>query len=335
MAAPCALAGLPRTAQALIGEGRTFVILSVIIVSFDTEALLRDCLRSLLSASLGVNHEIIVVDNASRDGSCAMVEREFPGCSLIRNQENRRFAGANNQGLAVARGRFVLFLNSDTIVPPGQIEKLVEFLEAHPAAGAVGPREHDFENNFASEGFAAPGVWERFCENFHLARWPLPLALRRALCPRGIRGLDRGVTREVGWISGACMLVRRDTVAAVGGFNEQIGFYGEEVEWCWRAARKGYGVWVLPEALILHKGRGSAAGKAHLDVNAPQFKLDSYVALQRLTVGIPRSIVMSLIVTASAVLKMLVCLVAGRSQWRTHRAAVSWELRVISHLCAS
>lgn len=309
--------------------------LSVIIVSFDTEALLRDCLRSLLSAGIEVDHEIIVVDNASRDGSCAMVEREFPGCSLIRNQENRRFAGANNQGLAVARGRFVLFLNSDTIVPPGQIGKLVEFLEAHPAVGAVGPREYDFENNFASEGFPAPGVWERFCENFHLARWPLPPALRRTLCPRGIRGLDRGETREVGWISGACMLVRREAVDAVGGFNEQIGFYGEEVEWCWRAARSGYGIWVLPEARIMHRGRGSSEGKALLAVNMPQFRLDSYVALQRLTVGIPRSVVMSLIVTASAFLKMLVCLVVARPQWRAHRAAVSWELRVISHLCTS
>jgi GT2 family glycosyltransferase len=310
------------------------MVLSVIIVSFETEMLLRECLRSLRSATLGVSHEIIVVDNASGDASCAMVEREFPECSLIRNQQNRRFAGANNQGLAVARGRFVLFLNSDTIVPPGQIEKLVGFLEVHPAAGAVGPREYDFEKNFASEGFAAPGIWERCCENFHLVRWPMPLALKRALCPRGIRGLDRGVTREVGWISGACMLVRRETVEVAGGFNEQIGFYGEEVEWCWRATHKGYAIWVLPEARVLHKGRGSVAGKADLDVNAPQFRLDSYVALQRLTVGIPRSVVMSLIVTASAFLKMLVCFVGSRPQWRTHKAAVSWELRVIRHLCA-
>lgn len=308
--------------------------LSIVIVSYNTKVLLRECLRSLRFSNIGVDHEIIVTDNASTDGSCAMIERDFPECVLIRNACNRMFSGANNQAIARAVGRYLLFLNSDTIIPPGQIEQLMSFLESHPAAGAVGPREYDFENNLRSEGFASPGIWERFCECFRLSRWPLPSALKRRLCPSGIRGVDCGLTRPVGWVSGACMLVRRDAFEAVGGFNEEIGFYGEEVEWCWRAARKGYGIWVLPQAHILHKGGGSVVRRPESDVRERHFRLESYRTLQRLTVGIPRSVVMSLVVAVSGCLKVLVCLVCGRPQWRRHVAAVLWELRVICHLCA-
>jgi N-acetylglucosaminyl-diphospho-decaprenol L-rhamnosyltransferase len=118
-------------------------VVSVCVVNWNCRELLRDCLRSLRTPLQGVRLEVIVVDNASSDGAADMVERFFPGVRLIRNAENVGFARASNQAAAAARGRYLFFLNNDTVVPPGALRRLAAFARAHPEAGLIGPLLRD------------------------------------------------------------------------------------------------------------------------------------------------------------------------------------------------
>ncbi len=224
-------------------------MLSIVIVSWNTAVLLADCLGSISTGTTGLEHHIIVVDNASTDDSAAMIAREFPAVQLIRNAENVGFARANNQGLRASTGRYVLFLNSDTRVPCGILSALVEFMDAHPDAGACSPRLA------RADGSTQP---------FTFGGDPTPAYLfargwMRLIRHRAVHDWETLESQSVDWVSGACLLARRDAVLQVGGFDEDFFMYFEDNDLCLRLRRAGWKVFYNPQVSITHLGGASLA----------------------------------------------------------------------------
>ncbi len=302
--------------------------LSIIIVSFNTRDILKDCLVSIEKAQIACSYEIIVVDNDSRDGSIGMIKEDFSGIIVIENKQNCLFAKANNQGVAIARGQCLLLLNSDTLVEKGNIEKLVLFLDkASSRIACVGPVVLNDDRTLQSCGYALPSIAERLSMVLHLSRL-LPKTVARLLLPAGIPGLYEE-NHRVGWISGCCMLIRSDVYRALGGLNEALEFYGEEPEFCSRLSKSGYETWLVQEATIIHLG-GKSSGDEHAAFLKDETgAMRRYTELQKCTVGIRKSIVMSRIVIVSAIFKYLI---SDRSKKVYFKNAISRERAIIRYM---
>jgi GT2 family glycosyltransferase len=232
--------------------------LQIVIVSWNARDDLERCLRSLDEAPPAIPHEIVVVDNASSDGSAEMVAVRFPSVRLLRNADNVGFARANNLALRQGAADLALLLNPDTLVPPGAVDTLVGRLTAHAGAAAAGPRIVD--------GSGAPEL--------SFGRMPGPLfeARRKALAflyGRGLVGTDALVRRmtaherEVDWVSGACLLVRRRCAEAVGLLDERYQLYWEDVDFCAALRARGWTILFTPAASITHlRGRSASSAPA-------------------------------------------------------------------------
>jgi hypothetical protein len=231
--------------------------LSIIIVSYNTKSLLRDCLASVKRCSSEVNLETIVVDNASSDDSCTMVREEFPGVTLIASSENGGFAGGNNQGIEASNGRYVMLLNPDTIVKPGAFRTLVDFMDRHAEAGYCGPHllNADESDQRSARRFPTPfsvfysmsGMAERNPESRHTLELPVMT--------------ENSQPVSVDWLSGACLVVRQEALAHVGLLDTGFFMYFEETDWCRRLAKAGYSGWLVPDAEIIHLGGQSVGGR--------------------------------------------------------------------------
>lgn len=231
--------------------------LSIIIVSWNVRDLLRACLRSLTTDPCPLTPELIVVDNASADGSAEMVATEFPQARLIANATNRGFTAANNQGLALARGRYVLFLNPDTEVIGDALATMVAYMDAHPEVGALGPQLRYGDGSLQSSRRRFPTLATALFESTPLA-WHWPAA--RNPWARRYHMTDRpdDMEQEVEWLVGAALMVRREALDEVGGFDEGYFMYSEELDWCRRAKGAGWRIVYLPTAQIIHhEGKSS------------------------------------------------------------------------------
>lgn len=224
--------------------------LTVILVTWNTRALLRDCLHTLSTGQGALRMDIIVVDNGSTDGTCEMLAQDFPHVAVIANATNRGFAAANNQGLAQAKGRHVLLLNTDTLVQGDVLGAAVAWLDAHPWAAVLGPRVLNADGTVQDSVKGWPGLG-------YLARQTL--GLHRGRVPN--LGLLTGA--EVPAVSGCAMFVRRAALAEVGLLDEAFFFYGEETDWCRRFAAAGWGVHFAPVGDIVHFGGGAARRLDH------------------------------------------------------------------------
>lgn len=231
--------------------------LSVIVVNYNTCGLLVRCLASLAPASVGMPYEVIVVDNASRDGSAAAVAGQFPGVALIANRENLGFARACNQGSKQARGEHLLFLNGDTEPRPGSLSGLVAYLRDHPRVGAVGPRLRNPEAGHPRSCFRFPSL-TRPQLNFRLVRCLVGERFGLAYPLDDARVLGGG---PVDWLSGACLLLRRQAFEAVGCFDERYFMYFEDTDLCRRLWAARWEVVFWPEVEVLHVGGASAQGR--------------------------------------------------------------------------
>lgn len=227
--------------------------LSIVIINWNTRDLLAQCLRSVYRTTSGLDFEIIVVDNASSDGSIAMVKEQFPHVHVIANAENMGFVRANNQALACCQGRYVLLLNSDTQVLPGSLYKTVQFMDAHPRAGMVGVRLLNPDGTFQASYTPFPTLWREFLILSGLGRW-----LVRPTFPSYGPQVERGAQRINGYLEGAYLMARREAVEEIGGLDERIFMYAEDVDWCYRFHRAGWEVWYLPDAPIIHYGGQSS-----------------------------------------------------------------------------
>ncbi len=227
--------------------------LSIVIVNWNTRELLQDCLASVFRGLGGLATEVLVVDNASDDGSSGMVRLEFPRAQLVENDRNLGFAAGNNVALRRASGRYVLLLNTDTLVHGDVLSEAVRWLDAHPDVGIMGPRILNADGSVQPSCSAFPSLRHLAMQTLGLTRIPLLDGYR-------MTGWDRADERPVEVISGAAMFVRRAAMDEVGLLDEAFFFYGEETDWCHRFARAGWRLVFAPIPEITHFG-GGAAGK--------------------------------------------------------------------------
>ncbi|MDQ3897395.1 MAG: glycosyltransferase family 2 protein, partial [Actinomycetota bacterium] len=225
---------------------------SAVVVSYNSAAYLPDCLRSLRSEGIG---DVVVVDNASSDGSVAAVRAADPGATVVETGANLGFGSGANRGVAASTGDYVLVLNPDTVVEPGTVKALAEALERDPGLAVVGPRmEHEdgslypsvrrFPNLAVALGHAFLGlVWprNRFTRSYRMLDWDH----------------DRAAA-DVDWVGGACFLVRRAAFDAVAGFDEAYFMYVEDVDLCWRLGRAGWRIGYEPGGRVVHALGGSS-----------------------------------------------------------------------------
>jgi len=232
------------------------VDLSIVIVSWNVRDLLRRCLSSILAGQeQGPGLEIIVVDNASSDGSAGMVRVEFPQVHLIANEQNRGFTAANNQGLALAQGRYLLLLNPDTEVVGDALATMVGYMEAHPQVGALGPQLRYPDGSRQSSRRRFPTLLTALVESTVVQEWwrDSPILRRYYLADT-----PDDAVQPVDWVVGACLLVRRQVYEQVGGLDEGFFMYSEELDWCRRIKDAGWQVVYLPTAIVVHhEGRSS------------------------------------------------------------------------------
>jgi GT2 family glycosyltransferase len=237
--------------------GADSVDLSIVIVSWNVRELLARCLASIQAHRSSLTLEIIVIDNASTDGSPERVRAEFPDVVVMVNAENRGFATANNQAIAVATGRYVLLLNPDTLWVDDSLATLVAFLDAHPRVGAAGPKLLNADATTIQYwgGRRLPKPADTLIEYSKFDRvFPNSALSRRQL----IADWDHQDSHEVECLSGACMVVRAETIREVGALDEGYPLYSEDTDWCHRIRRKGWGIHYLAEAKVIHIGQQSS-----------------------------------------------------------------------------
>ncbi|MFQ5575441.1 MAG: glycosyltransferase family 2 protein [Anaerolineae bacterium] len=231
--------------------------LSVIIVNWNVKDLLRDCLRSVFASPLDPPPEVIVVDNASADGSAAMVRQEFPQVNLIASPRNLGYVGGNNLGAAAATGNALLLLNPDTRLHPGALRVLCGYLVAHPQVGAVGPQLLWPDGTVQSSRRRFPTPATLFWESTLLEQW-----FPRNRIARRYRFEDVPPTRPltVDWLVGAALCIRRQAWQAVGPLDESFFMYFEETDWCRCCAAAGWEIHYLPQAQVVHY-EGQSSGQ--------------------------------------------------------------------------
>ncbi len=230
-------------------------MLSVIVVSWNTRDILRACLAAVCRHLPG--QELVVIDNASQDGSAEMVAQDFPLARLLRNDSNLGFGQAANQGMAAARGDLLLLLNSDALLQDGSLLTLAERLASDATLGVVGPRIDLEGGRLQSSARRFPSVGRLLLSELWLHRF---FARTRAADLLLAHHWPHDAEREADWLVGACLLLRREVFEQTGGFDPGIFMYGEEVEWCHRIRAAGWRILFCPEARVLHLNHKSADG---------------------------------------------------------------------------
>lgn len=224
--------------------------LSIMIVNWNTKDLLADCLESLIDIRQSIR-EVIVVDNASTDGSAGMASAQFPWVTLIDSPDNLGFAAGNNLALRHATGQTVLLLNPDTVVTKGAIERLWQVLAAFPQVGIVGAQLLNADGSLQMSIGVFPSVWSE-----------LPLINRRlrtvhrtfpVSTPQG-----EATVQSVDWVSGAALMMKREVIEAIGPLDESFWLYTEETDWCYRARAAGWDVLLVPQAHVYHLARAAS-----------------------------------------------------------------------------
>jgi len=206
--------------------------LSVIIVNHNTRDLVTMCIRSIYAETKAIRYEIILVDNASTDGSVAAIQKQFPEVRVIANTANLGFPEANNYAIPLARGRYILLLNSDTLILDQALDRMVAFMDQHPEVGITGPKMYDAEMR--------PWRYEMW--------FPSPALY--LLQPLLLHFWGDIGDREVDWVPGACLMIRRCVIDQIGLLDTFM--FGEDVDWCFRAKKAGWRIFHLGQARIIH-----------------------------------------------------------------------------------
>lgn len=238
---------------------------SVIIVSFNTRDLLVECIETLIAQAGAVSYEIIVVDNASRDGSADRIAERFPEVTLIRSAVNLGFGAANNLGFKSARGRYLVLLNSDAFLQPGALERAVGYMDADPGIGLGGARLIGRDGDWQPSARMFPSLMNEF----------LTLSGLAARFPRSrfFGGFDRTwadqmAPADIDWVPGAFSIVPRDLLKRIGDFDEAFFLYYEEVDLCRRVRAAGLRVRYWPDVVVVHIGGESSRTHGDLEMSA-------------------------------------------------------------------
>lgn len=222
--------------------------------------LLRNCIRSIHENASDSKSEIIVIDNHSADESPDMIHREFPDIKLLKNPENFGFSRACNQGFRISGGEFLLFLNSDTVVRNGAIQKMTDYMRVNPDVGVLGPKILNSVLQPTRSYMRFLDLGKLFLGSKHL-RFFLDVEKYRI----HYANYDYITTRTVQWVSGACLMIRRDLFSELGMFDENYFFYFEDMDLCHKAGRAGFKVVYFPEAEIIHLFGGSTSSNSAMN----------------------------------------------------------------------
>ncbi len=284
-------------------------MLTIVIVNWNARDFLASCLESLFESTPDVSMQVTVIDNASSDGSVAMVREHFPQVEVIANGENVGFAAANNQVLEAFDSPYVMLLNPDTIVKPDAVRTLLEYMEANPQVGMIGPKLLNEDGSLQRScwrGFPSLG----FVLSDLLYLWKLLPGLVRRY---ELSGDELNQMREVDHILGACMLTRREIVEQVGPMDAGYFLFLEETDWCYRIRKAGFSIAYVPDAEIIHLGERSV--RQHPERTLPHL-YRGYCRFGRQRLGYGRGIIalMKLFIALGAVLRL------GLWGWRRIRA---------------
>ena len=302
--------------------------LSIIIVNWNGGELLSRTVESVVAAPPSVGYEVVVVDNASSDDSLARLRTGAAAAALgdrlrvFENAENLGFGRANNQAFPQTQGPLVLLLNPDTEVTAGSIDRLIATVRSGERVGAAGPKLLNVDGSVqVSVWRNPPATWELLLTGFQIHK----------LMPRGVRGglflaehFDYARRRAVGMLSGAAMLVRREVIEEVGGFDERFHMYGEDNEWCLRIKRAGWRLMFEPEAVVMHHG-GASSLKRWESLEKQRVQAEGYLLFLRRC--LPRSRRVSILATSC----MLLALQRGaRALTGRERRGVEQTLRLFA-----
>ena len=225
--------------------------LSIIIVNFNTKEFLRNCLKSVIESTKNISYEIIIVDNSSHDKSVEMVKKEFPEIRIIANKQNVGFSKANNQGVKISKeSRYILFLNSDTIIRKNVLEDMIKFMDSHKDAGAATCKlimPNGKIDDATHRGFPTP--WNAFCHFSGLSRMTPESKIFTGYT---LGWMDLEKTHEIDALAGAFMLVRRPAGEEVKWWDEDYFFYGEDLDFCFMLKQKGWKIYYVPGVFIKH-----------------------------------------------------------------------------------
>lgn len=248
--------------------------LAVIVINYDSGDHLRNCISNLPAAAEGVDAQYIVVDNSSSDSSLDGIDELSPATTVIRNVQNRGYGRACNQGFATTTSPFVCFLNPDIVPEPGSLALMQEMLDRRPEAGILGPRLNNPDGTCYPSGRSVPtfrvalghAVFGLFTDNNRYTRAYKML------------DVDHGVERDVDWVSGAAMMVRREAFEEVGGFDEGFFMYVEDLDLCARLKEAGWKAVYFPKAQMLHHVAGSSRRKPYKMIRHHHFSLIRFTA---------------------------------------------------------
>ncbi|MBM3707304.1 MAG: glycosyltransferase family 2 protein [Actinobacteria bacterium] len=234
----------------------SFYKISIIVVSFNSADLLKDCLTSLFENPLKNSFEILVVDNASRDGSAEMVKKNFPKVRLIENNKNVGFAAANNLAIKSSQSEYILLINSDCQVYGTSLDSMVSFMSRYEKAGIAGPKIINSDGSIQFSCRRFPSIFDAGMHTLLTNIAPdNPFSRRYKLID-----IKRDEPFEVDWVSGSCMLIRRKALTDTGYMDENYFMYVEDIDICYQMWKKGWKVFYYPYAEILHHVGGSIKG---------------------------------------------------------------------------
>lgn len=247
--------------------------LSIIILCWNDQAVIGNCLRSIYASTHSTEFEVIVSDNGSTDGSIAFIRKNYPQVRVLENGGNLRFAKANNVGIQASRGQYVLILNPDTLIHEGTLDKLIAFADARPNVGAFGCKVVNVDGSYQESGRPLPSLLSPWITAFCVRRLGYLSDLFLSDTYVGWKGQ---IQREVGYLSGCFILVRGDLLRQIGGFDEQFFYYYEDIDLCHRIWEAGYSIMYTPSMTITHIGGQSTKARFPM-----AFALDSQVTLYR------------------------------------------------------
>lgn len=247
--------------------------LSVIILCWNDLKVIEDCLESIYAGTHSTEFEVIVSDNGSTDGSIEFIRKNFPQVHLIENGRNLRFAKGNNVGIRASRGEYVLILNPDTILHDGALDKMVDFADKHPEAGALGCRVVNLDGSYQEHVRPLPTIRSEWMSAFHLGTLT---RFSEWFNPGVYAGWNGDGERTVGWLAGCFVVVRAELLKSLGGFDEQFFYYYEDTDLCRRVWESGYSVLYTPDIAITHLKGHSTKKRFPLG-----FELDKYVTRYR------------------------------------------------------
>jgi len=234
--------------------------LSIIIVNYNAGNLLKECIESVKNSALNISYEIIVIDNNSSDNSIDLIRNRFENLKIIMNKMNVGFARASNQGINGSKGRYILLLNPDTVILPDCLKKMVRFMEDHPEGGVAGCKVLNPNGTLqlaCRRSFPAPSV-----SFYRLSGLSRLFPKSKTFARYNLTYQNPDVVQEVDAVSGSFMMIIRKALDEVGMLDERFFMYGEELDLCFRVKEKGWKVYYVPDARIIHyKGKSSQQRK--------------------------------------------------------------------------